>query len=253
MLNVFLFYNQPLVDALFVAVVQKLSATLTAQASSLAQARGLWRAFLQHVVVTYVPGERPGPTDSGVLFARKARQVLGIHENQILEPADALTRLWHNPELPLLLVDDFVGTGNQTIDAWHRPYPLQGDATLCFAAISEPASYICYTPLLATGRGLREISANCHGLQVCPAHILDEGYSLASRASVLWPENLKLAAPGFLFEASQRAGIVPRLGPDWKGLHQLALPLAFSHGVPDATLPLYYWRENGWKPLIRRT
>ena len=62
----------------------------------------------------------------------------------------------------------------------------------------------------------------------------------------------KPGAHEFLFEASRRAGIVDELGSNWAGFENLALPLAFFHCVPDATLPLYFWERNGWSPLIRR-
>ena len=109
-----------------------------------------------------------------------------------------------------------------------------------------------YTPLIATQFGLDEVAAYCSDLNVCPAHVLNEEYSLISKRSTLWPSTLMARAPEFLFEASRRAGIVRQLGPDWSGLRNLALPLAFFHCVPDATLPLYYWDDNGWTPLIRR-
>ena len=85
-----------------------------------------------------------------------------------------------------------------------------------------------------------------------PAHVLDDEYSLISERSRLWPATLEAGAHEFLFEASRRAGIVDELGSNWAGFENLALPLAFFHCVPDATLPLYFWERNGWSPLIRR-
>jgi hypothetical protein len=40
---------------------------------------------------------------------------------------------------------------------------------------------------------------------------------------------------------------------DWQGFHCLGLSLAFYDSVPDATLPIFYWEENGWNPLIKKT
>lgn len=253
MLNVFLYYNDDIVNALFFAAVHQLSVTVTASATSLSQAARAWTAFLRHVLITYVEDDPSNPTASGVLFARKARQVLRISETQITTPAAVLRALVANPSQPVLLVDDFLGTGEQIADAWNRPYALDDATTSSLSDAARAGAYIAYVPLVATHRGVTDVQPLCQGLHVHPTHVLTDEYSLASPASILWPPSLKPKVANFLLAASSRAGIVEALGPNWKGFHSLALPLAFSHGVPDATLPLYYWERNGWIPLISRT
>jgi len=50
-----------------------------------------------------------------------------------------------------------------------------------------------------------------------------------------------------------RAGIPDTGGVnDWRGFHRLGLCLALHHKTPDATIPLLYWNQNGWQPLVRR-
>lgn len=73
LLNVFLFFNDVMEDALLRWAVQSLSVDISRRTSSLADARAQWRAFIRDLVVTYVQGETPRATDSGHLFARKAR------------------------------------------------------------------------------------------------------------------------------------------------------------------------------------
>jgi hypothetical protein len=253
LLNVFLYYNELFVDALFRSAVQSLSAAITASATSLAEAKGRWRDFLATVRVTYVEGERPRPTDSGLLFARKARQVLEIDESQIVEPATALAELLVKPTYPVLLVDDFVGGGNQMTATWFRQYQLGSGRTGTFASASQNGATIIYAPLMAASYGLRTLAAKCPGLTVKPAHTLDSGYSLTDPDSILWPDALKSSSGDFLYEASRRAGIVAGYEYGWKGFHELSLAIAFWHSVPDATLPLFFWDQDGWAPLIRRT
>ena len=122
MLNAFIYYNELMVDALLRGAVQQLSASITQSAPTLDDAKERWSSFLSALLVTYIPGEQPNPADSGNLFARKARQVLRLAEQQIMEPVQAVRLLSANPERPVLLVDDFVGSGNQTLAAWHRPH-----------------------------------------------------------------------------------------------------------------------------------
>jgi hypothetical protein len=53
---------------------------------------------------------------------------------------------------------------------------------------------------------------------------------------------------------SERAGYIQENGgpDDWRGFHGLGLTVAFEHGIPDASLPIFFSERNGWKPLMRR-
>jgi hypothetical protein len=252
LLNTFLYFNEELIDAMFRGAVSSLSSTLTASASSYAYARDAWRLFLANVLVTYVEGDPPRVADSGAVFARKARQILGIADERIVTPANALTMLLDQPSRTVLLVDDFVGSGRQMKATWTRQYLTRDGARGSFSAAFRKGASIIYVPLIATAHGIRVLAAECSGLRVCPAHVLDSKYSLTSADSILWPDSLKEKAPDVLRGASRRAGILGGCAVGWQGLDDLALPIAFSHSVPDATLPLYYWEHSGWSPLVRR-
>ena len=201
LLNVFLYYNDQLVDALFHGVVQRLTAHISAPATSPQEARRRWHTFFAAVRVTYVEGEDPNATDSGKLFTRKARQVLGIHQRRIFDPAPALFSWSEHPDSAILLVDDFVGSGSQTIATWQRHYPSASAAPDSFAAAAERGADIFYLPLIATKYGLAEIEKKCTGLKVYPAHILDERYSLIAPNSILWPDVLKTGAVPISFRS----------------------------------------------------
>lgn len=253
LLDSFMYYSEALVDALYFSAVQGISPEVAESATSLGQAKVMWRRFLAGLRVTYVEGEIPNPTDSGYLFARKARQVLGVEEGQIVPPADALSALRNDPTLPLLFVDDFVGSGNQMSETWHRRYstPGSGEATFAQLAASGSGTFY-YVPMVATMKGMLHLASTCPGLRVRPAHVLDDAYSLTSDACFFWPESLKPTARDVLRCASDRAGITSSYEYGWQGFHNLALPLGFWHCVPDATLPLFFWDENSWIPLVRR-
>jgi hypothetical protein len=252
-LNIFLFFNEILSDALLRSVVQSISVDLAARATSLAEAKAMWRSFLSTLIVSYVHGERPQATDSGHLFARKARQILDIPDAQILEPADAIAALLEKSEGTLLLLDDFVGSGRQMEASWTRVYAAADGKRGSMRMLNENGIRVIYTPLVSTAYGLGELRRSCPGLEVRPAHELDARYSLTHPDSILWPEALKTEGRDFLHTASARAGIVANAKYGWEGFHNLALALGFWHSVPDATLPLFYWEEQSWVPLIRRT
>ena len=253
LLNVFLFYNERLVDALFRRAILQLSRGITETAQSTIDANQTWRNFISRILVTHVEGETPNPSDSGYVFARKARQVIGVSEEQIAAPKDVLTFHLRHPTRPILFVDDFIGSGNQIRNTWNRLYEMDDGDTYSFQQASSQGVQIVYVPIISTAFGLEELERTCPGLQIFPAHVLNSQYSLTSPDSILWPIDLRPHAVDFLRNASDRAGISTNSDIPWDGFQNLALALAFYHCVPDATLPLYYWDQSGWTPLIRRT
>lgn len=252
LLNVFLYYNDALIDALLKGTMQNLSEIVVPRAADFAEARVQWSSFLHDLVITYVEGEKPSPTDSGYIFARKARQVLGISENQIKAPAEALQLMIDDPRRAVIFVDDFVGSGNQIIDTWKREYVLGSAKSQSFRSVATPCTRIFYIPVIATTYGLSRLQSSCENLNTYPAHELSDDYSLISPNSVLWPDHLKPHAVEFLHEASVRAGITSDQAMNWRGFHNLGLSVAFEHSVPDATIPLFWWNRKGWFPLRER-
>lgn len=254
LLDSFLFYSESLVEAMFLSAVQSISAEVVEEATSIAHAKALWSSFIARLRVTLVEGETPNPTDSGYLFTRMARQVLGIDQSQIVEPDEALSNVRRDPSLVVLFVDDFVGSGNQMAHTWVRRYASSGSGEASFAQLAGSGSgTFYYVPVVAVTAGMRMLDTNCASLRVRPAHILDEAYSLTHPDCFLWPDPLKTTARDVLYKASKRAGIVDSSEYGWEGFCDLALPLGFWHSVPDATLPLFFWDEGSWVPLVRST
>lgn len=249
LLNAFLYFSADLTDELFKAAFQQLSRNIVPINGPYVTARAAWRQFRTDVLVTHVTGEQPNDTDSGYLFARKARQVLGIKESNIVAPEEALQRLSNTGPCPVLFVDDFVGSGDQFVTTWYRDTELADGSSLSFerfSAISGSSFYYC--PLFVGSQGRTAIESECPSVYLSPAHFLSDRYSALSDQSIVWPDHLRADAYSFLETASGRAGI-----RSWKGYHEQALTLAFEHGVPDATLPIFYHDDNGWIPLITRT
>lgn len=254
LLNGFLYFCPDLVDQMFKNAFQSLSSRLYQPGDSYLAFQSKWRQFVDTVIVTYVTGERPNPTDSGFAFARKARQVLGIDENRIKSPEEALQHIVRR-EGPVLFVDDFVGSGNQMIETWQRSYTIGGLATSFERVGSVSSSTFYYCPVICTEKGSDRLRHACPQVLLQPAHIITDRYNAVAPNSFFWPSHLWPAALGFLQTASARAGIPDNDGNvnDWRGFHKLGLALAIGDSVPDATLPIFYWEEKDWTPLIRRT
>jgi hypothetical protein len=254
LLSGLLYYSEDFVRRLFVSNFHALS-PLFAVGQPLARRTGLaWRKVLSEATFSLVTGERPGITDSGFLFARHARDLLGVQEHRILDPPQALHCLGSGRTKLLILVDDFMGTGLQLLENWTRIIPTpSGPRSLARLAEEEDTSAIAYIPLFSTQAALDLVAREAPDLTVRSAHILTSQDSAIAPDSRIWPEDLRATALEFLEAASRRAGIPDLDGQegDWRGFHRLALTLAFEHGVPDATLPIFKWNRNGWHPLIK--
>jgi hypothetical protein len=250
LLNAFQYFSGHLVDEMFMAGFQNLSCFIASPDDPFENAQAKWREFVDSAIITHVEGEVPNNSDSGYSFARRARQLLRINEDRILSPSQALNHLLLNPRSPIVFVDDFVGTGRQFVATWRRSRAISRTASSSFEAILRLYNHsIFYVPVFATEQGLSNINTQCSGVRVVPVHALSPRYGAFSEKSYIWPRDLSASAGDFLYAASMRAGLSEY---SWRGLNGLGLAIAFGDSVPDSTLPIIYWGENGWKPLIRR-
>ena len=250
LLNGFVYYSNELIKQLFFVAFQGLSMRIVAD-QPYCDAIEKWQKFVDSLAVTRVIGEIPNDTDSGFIFQRMARQVLRLPESQVMSPIEVAEQVKNGSISRVIFVDDFVGSGNQFIETWNKSINAEsGNTSFNMLANSLRNVEFIYCPLVCTEYGMGEIRASCRGVEIAPVHVLPSRYSALASDSIFWPPELANKGPDFVRDASNRAGIPDT---DWRGFHQLGLALAFEHGIPDATLPLFYWQENGWRPLLERT
>ena len=202
------------------------------------------------------PGARRGrpPTDSGYIFSRIARDALDISETRIFDVPEALKALDQGLDAPLVFVDDFVGSGDQFSDTWTRRWEINNHSVSFEMFASRMQNPNIYCPVLSTEIGAAAIRAAHPEVTLQPGHELPASYSVFHPESLIWPDELRSTATDFIKEASIRAGIPDTDGgtEDWRGYHKLGLTVAFAHGVPDATIPLFWWESETWNPLKKR-
>ena len=244
LLDQFMYFGEELLDAAFWAGFQRISMKLI-DINNPCTLDVRWQQFLSSVLVTPVQGEDDSIADSGRVFGRKARQVLGLSEDQLFEPSEAVDLAMRNGR-PLVLVDDFVGTGEQMITMWED---------LDLTKLSNASVPIYYAPAIATAYGCESISLSCNGLTLSPGQLIPEEYSATAKDSIIWPAGTAEECLEVVKYASMRAGLPDTDGDcvhDWQGFHKLGLALAMHGSIPDATLPLFRWEGNGWIPLMKR-
>lgn len=250
-LDFFVYYPDDLVDQLIISAVGKCG-------HKLREFNGSWAYddFKKKCWYSYIPGEHPHNADSGHLFIRKVRDILRIDEQRQLDFRDLLLMLnsEYNPQ-NVILVDDFVGSGSQCINAWYNLPIVSGGPNLA-TIFSRTPHRIFYAPLVMNIEGYNRIKNLCKtGINLETVHILGEEYNLFSPKCLCWDNDTDLYARGteMILRTSRSVGIPEddiRNPLYIRGLQQQGLAIAFGHGIPDACPPFFYWDQNGWTPLI---
>lgn len=249
LLDRFMLFSQTLTKFHFKAAFQNLSETIVDNSLTGKQARENWDNFISTSAVTIIAGENPNPTDSGYIFARLARQALNIEEDKILFQASAIRYIYSGGCSNIIFVDDFLGSGEQLITTYERTFPIFNGFNKSFSDAHNDFQDInfYYCPIIATKFGLNRIKSMYENISVSPCYLLDSRYSAISDDTIIWPEGYAEEGKRLIEKYSARAQIT-NLG----GFANLGLTLSFYHSVPDATLPLFYWEQNGWIPLVKK-
>lgn len=211
-----------------------------------------WAKFLDTVVISY-PVSMPvaNPSDSGHMFVRVLRDQFHIPDTRILEPKRLHAILVDAKQpFPIVFVDDFSGTGNQFIRTIQADFSSASGRTSTIddevGRLGSEQAFCVSAVITASGHSKINTSTNfiVSGGNVLPpsASILDAETHLVSKAN-------RPHVQGFVKRYSRVAGI-PRAQAF--GYRRSGLAIAFEHGTPNNSVPLFYWKENGWKPLIRR-
>lgn len=262
LLDKFTYFSEDMVRQLFKSSFLSLSRHVISDKSDSVLSLIEWSTFLDNLYILKVTGEEPSNADSGYIFTRMARDILGIPENRLIEPLTAYQIMQSDPKANFVFVDDFVGSGSQFYKFWciQQFYP---NCTFKQISISYPQNRFFYCPTICTQKGFELIESYCSPVKVVPAHFYTDMHNALNPDSYIWRDFSK-DGPDFVKNISRKAKIpdLPDAGvivkPDgtkivsWQGYLELGLLLAFSHGWPDATLPLFYHNEGGWKPLLKK-
>jgi hypothetical protein len=213
--------------------------------------------FENRCLYSFIPGETLNPTDSGHIFTRILRDEMRIPEDKIVNYQIICDILDSSTEpRPIILVDDFVGSGQQVLNAWLYN-TLSNGKTLSEMCLNGNHCVV-YTPLFVNQIGYDTIMSDCEGLNVSPTHILTSEYNLFDKDCICWKGDVDLFRNGtkLLLDKSNLLGIPSTGGADTrdqKGFYEQGLAISFHHGAPDAIPAIFYWNSDNWKPLIRKS
>ena len=78
-------------------------------------------SFSNNCWYSFIPGKDPNASDSGYIYTRKVREVLGVPQDRLMTFGQLLRFLDDATEAQnVILTDDFVGAGSQCENAWNR-------------------------------------------------------------------------------------------------------------------------------------
>lgn len=256
MVSQFIYLNDQIVDAQFISAFQHLSNLINDPWKGRSAANVVWNNFISQCLIVPVQGENPSPADSGYIFARKARQILGIDEHQLVDLDGAITALRSARDIPIVFVDDFVGSGEQFIKTIKRKSNSHNNIGVSIESIiaRNPDKRIYYCNVAMTEKGSTRIKEVYPKIILSTANLIDTDYSWTDPIGKMWPANQQKAGIGVIEKYSKRLGYNDDAGSedDWRGFHCLSLGLAFEHSTPDASLPIFFTERQGWKPLVTR-
>lgn len=216
------------------------------------------KSFKENCWYSFVQGENTeDATDSGYIFTRKLRDKLDIPNKRIIK-FESLFKKLEDSSTPqnIILVDDFVGTGAQTDEAWniHR----FGSKQMTLAEHQSKFQHkIIYAPLIVNHIGLTRINRYCPNLHMEYIHLLGPEYNMFDLNSIYWNGDVNLynLFIKMILKTSTKQNIPNTDGKnvnDIQGFGKQGLALAFSHGIPDACSAFFYWNTSTWKPLMKR-
>ena len=204
-----------------------------------------------------MPGETQNVSDSGFNYTRKLKNVIGIPEGRLVE-YDKIPEVldFINKPTPIILVDDFIGSGEQCSKAYNKNRFKYNKKTLHEISAKDKHVFV-YAPLIVNYIGFERINRECSSLILTPTHILGPEYNLFDPNCYCWKGDIALYNDGIelILRKSQELGIPSTDGhstQDEKGFWKQGLALMFEHNAPDAVPSFFYWCHDNWTPLFKK-
>ena len=200
----------------------------------------------------YLPAEvrKPGndtrylglgmPAESGSLVAYYYRGANEIPLGQFLEPKQIVdkTYLLRQHIKTIVLLDDFIGSGNQAIEFWQ-------DLSASLGAAADSFKFF-YSAFIGYREGQQLIESQTK-LTVNLVRQLDDQDKAFGFGSPLIVEYAREAAKDVFRQYGQR--LFPKHPLGYRDGQAL---IVFDHNTPNNSLPVLWSEEDGWFPLFKR-
>ena len=150
----------------------------------------------------------------------------------------------------VLLLDDFVGSGNQARGQWRSRIPIdkKNKRSLDDVSRKNPNLQFVYLALVGCKEGKEKIEKTTP-MKVILGEELDESFKCFSDISHIYKDASERGEAKEVMEKKGRMLYKYPLGYD-----NMQLAIAFCHNTPDNSLPVIWKRlpDGGWFPLFER-
>tara|TARA_R110000782_G_scaffold237188_1_gene323522 strand:- start:261438 stop:262394 length:957 start_codon:yes stop_codon:yes gene_type:complete len=198
----------------------------------------------------FIPLNSGNPTESGNIIASYLCKEHGVPEENVLN-AMKLTSDMLLKYQNIIIVDDFIGSGDQIISFWSDDdVILDGNHKKMYEIANEYQNinfkYFC---LVTTEEGYNNFySEGLHHnqkLDIIYCEKLKTKFKIFGENSVYFDNDEKDACKMIIENICKINGI------NLLGHKGLDYAIAFHHSIPDASLPLFYEQKNSWNYLFR--
>ena len=173
------------------------------------------------------------PTKSGPAVARLFKRLGGVNEKNMIWPWQ-LDEAISSGVNKIVFIDDTLATGDQFVGFLDRFFCGEVNK-VCFG----------YIPLVAHVDGISNLNQKYPFISVEPVELADSSSSFFNQKNIPDLKDLYDSVAGRIFSSSFYK-------ESRYGYGKLSLTVGFEHSTPNATLPLYWYSSESFRPLVRR-
>ena len=187
-------------------------------------------------------------SESSLAMLRYLTNDLGFPEQNILNNRNLNSDVFSKAR-NLIIVDDFIGTGNQLLQFWNQTkIKVEGEEIIVNRLKSKfPNIDIEYLCLVCTEEGYSNFHAENYDvpLRITYCEMLENKFKVFGKDSVYFTNDEVEACRIVLEELCKKNDL------DLLGYNSLDYAIAFHHSIPDSALPLFYKKTSSWRPLFK--
>lgn len=165
-------------------------------------------------------------------------RVQSCHVSEVIDSMSA-------PYDRIVIVDDFVGSGEQFADFWETAEIKDG--TLLRDWCCSHQIQANYLALIGYEKTLTELESRFSDINISFAEVLDESHRIFTSNHLCWEDAEEQQTVRTLLETE-----LSKYGIRLMGFHDLDFAAAVHDTIPDWSLPMLYKNINGWNMLIER-
>ena len=173
---------------------------------------------------------------SGSAIAYFFKKVNNLHIDKFI-PINEINSIKVSSETTIVFLDDYIGSGNQASLFWNSEIKRK--------SIDKSCNSLFYGVLVGLNEGIRKVEKNTD-FKVRAVDVFSEKDLPFSKKSKIFDSRK---------EKEEIKKIIKKYGekffPEYPlGYNSLSTLIGFFYSTPNSTFPIFWSKENAWKPLL---